>query len=165
MVAWSHSAVGATVGLITYQKFAQTNPILGLVITPLAGMASHYIADFIPHGHFVKASQIKKYLIPILIFDVFLSVALFLGVIYLKEGVSLKFLYILFGIGGSLLPDVIAGLSAYKKHHKNLVIKIEEEIHGATHWHGYHDKSLMLGVYDVWQLTVVIFSFLLLLVS
>lgn len=159
MIAFGHSAIGAAVGLTIYQKYIQTDPILGLVITPFAGIVSHYIADFIPHGHFVPGKKIKRYLVPILIFDVFLSVFLFLWASFNHSGLDLKFLYIFFGIGGSLLPDVITGLVGYGRKSKNILLRLEHDIHMSTHWHGKYERALLLGWLDIWQVLTIVLSF------
>ena len=159
MIAWGHTAVGASVGLISYQHFAQTDPILGLAIAPFLGIISHYITDFIPHGHYVKAKNVKKYHLPILTFDVFLSVATFSYLAYLKHGFGLESWYIVAGIGGALLPDVVDGLVGYGNKPKNPLLKIEHHFHWVTlHWHGVGDKGLMLNWRDIWQLATVLVS-------
>ncbi len=60
MVGFGHTAVGATVGLITYSYLASDKDLEGLVIAGAAGVISHYITDFIPHGHFVAWNKVKE---------------------------------------------------------------------------------------------------------
>src|SRR3989344_7004364 len=98
MVSFGHTAIGVVIGISAEKYFVQGNLITGLITTGGIGVLSHYIADFIPHGHFAMPKGFKKGILKIIIFDLFLSIVLFLGAIYLKEGVSSTFLYVLFGI-------------------------------------------------------------------
>lgn len=160
MVSFGHTAVGVIVGVTAEKYFGQGNLITGLITTGGIGILSHYIADFIPHGHFAMSKGFKKGILKIIIFDLFLSIALFLGTIYLKEGLSSTFLYVLFGIGGAQLPDVLGGLVAIKAIKAKGLLKIEIAIHEGVHWHGQGSKALLLSIMDVWQLIVILIAFL-----
>ena len=129
MVSFGHTAIGVVIGISAEKYFVQGNLITGLITTGGIGVLSHYIADFIPHGHFAMPKGFKKGILKIIIFDLFLSIALFLGIIYLKTGISSTFLYVLFGIGGSQLPDVLGGLVAIKAIKAKGLLKVENAIH------------------------------------
>lgn len=161
MVAFGHSAVGVIVGTTAYNFFGQGNLATGLILAGAAGVISHYITDFIPHGHFTTLKNYKKGIIPIIIFDLLLSVLIFLG-LYLKDGLNLKFFYVLFGIGGSHLPDVLDGLIHIGLVKAKGALKIENNFHQMIHWHARNQKALLLGLKDIWQLTVVLAALLLL---
>ena len=159
MVSFGHTAIGVVIGISAEKYFVQGNLITGLITTGGIGVLSHYIADFIPHGHFAMPKGFKKGILKIIIFDLFLSIVLFLGAIYLKEGVSSTFLYVLFGIGGSQLPDVLGGLVEIKAIKAKGLLKVENAIHEGMHWHGHGNKTLLLSLLDVWQLIVVLIAF------
>lgn len=159
MVSFGHTAVGIIVGVTAERYLGQGNLATGLLITGTIGVISHYITDSIPHGHFTMPKGYKKGILNIIIFDLFLSIVLFLGTIYLKEGISQKFLYSLFGIGGSQLPDVFDGLIHTKIIKAKGFLKIENIFHQHIHWHGKGNKTLLLGKRDLWQLAVVLIAF------
>lgn len=159
MVSFGHTAVGVIVGMTVEKHLGQGNLVTGLVTTGGIGILSHYIADFIPHGHFAMPKGFKKGILKIIIFDLFLSIVLFLGIIYLKDGISSTFLYVFFAIGGSQLPDVLGGLVAIKAIKAKGLLKIEHDIHNGMHWHGVGNKTLLLGLFDIWQLAVVLIAF------
>lgn len=162
MVAWGHSGVGVSVGIITYSVYGADKPVEGLVAAGIAGLVSHYVADFIPHGHFAKRLT-KNNLIPILFFDLFLGVAFFLGLEIYYHGFSLRFLYILFGLGGSQLPDVLFGLTSIGSLKQDAPLKSESNFHQSLHWHGRGNNALLIGARDIWQLAVIGFTIYLIL--
>lgn len=156
MVATGHTAVGVIIGITAYQFLGRGDLASGLVITGTLATAFHYLTDFIPHGHFFMPKDFKKYIKPVIIFDVLLPAVLFLSAIYLQSGLGEKFLYILFGIGGSQLPDVIDGLLALRKTKVTGLLKDENNFHQTLHWHGQGSKTLLLGLRDIWQVLLVI---------
>lgn len=159
MLAWGHTALGSVVGLTTYQLIGESiHPGLGLIISGGAGVISHYIVDTIPHGHPFSTKDFKQKIIFALIFDVFLSVALFSYFAYLKFNLSLGFWYMLFGIGGALISDVIDGLIFLGFLRKSGLLKIENNIHLATHWHGRGEHVLRFSILDIWQILVVLIA-------
>lgn len=161
MVAVGHTAVGVIVGATAYQFLGQGDLVTGLLVTGTAGIVSHYLGDFIPHGHFVKPDKLKKVLLQIIIFDLFLPIILMLGITYFKEGFSQKLFYIMFGVGGSQIPDVLDGLFFTGVLKSRGLIKVENKFHQGLHWHGKGSKTLLLGTRDLWQvLTVMIAIFL-----
>ena len=163
MVAFGHTAVGVIVGVTAYQFLGQGDLVSGLIIAGTAGVVSHYIADFIPHGHYVRGNQVKKYLLPIIIFDVFLPIILLLAVFYLRNGFNEKFFYIVFGIGGAQLPDVLDGLIYTNKIKVKGLVKIENNFHQGLHWHGKGSKALLLGFRDLWQVLLIFIALLLII--
>lgn len=161
MVSFGHTGVGIIVAVTAQHYLGQGDLVTGLLITGTVGVISHYITDCIPHGHFTMPKNYKKGIRNIIIFDLFLSVLLFLGAIYLKEGFSQKLLYALFGIGGSQLPDVLDGLIYTGFLKAKGLLKTENKFHESTHWHGKEDKTLLLGKKDLWQLAIVLIAFFL----
>lgn len=170
MIAAGHTAVGVIVGAATYQILGQAphqmvqgqgDLATGLIAAGIAGVVSHYLTDFIPHGHFVKPDKLKKVLLPIIIFDLLLPIFLFLGLTYLKSGFNERLLYIMFGIGGAQLPDVLDGLFFINILKDKGLTKIENNFHQGLHWHGRDAATLLLGFRDIWQvLTAIIAIFI-----
>ena len=161
MIAFGHTAVGTIVGLWGYQTFGTANPLQGIAITTGVSFASHYLMDLIPHGHFFPGTQYKEKVSWAIIFDFLLSVLAFTFILFNKDGLSLRFFYVLFGIGASQLPDIIDGLTFTKYLPTKGLLKLETKFHQATHWHGKGAKTLLLGIRDLWQLTLIVISLVL----
>lgn len=161
MIAFGHTAVGSLVGLAGYSVFENLNPVSGLVLTGVSGIVSHYITDAIPHGHYFSFSEFKKKAIYAIIFDFLFSVLIFMSAAYLSHVGDLKILYIFFGISGAQLPDILDGLIHTGFLPKKGILKKECRFHQLTHWHGRKEKGLMFGIYDIWQLSVVLVSLVL----
>lgn len=158
MVSFGHTAVGVIVGYTAYSYLGQDNLVSGLLITGTVGVVSHYVMDFIPHGHFFRPKDYKKSIAPVIIFDLFLSIILFLGLIYYKQGLSVQFFYAMFGIGGSQLPDVIDGLIYTKRIKAKGLLKVENNFHQSLHWHGQGSRTLLLGMRDIWQVLIILIA-------
>lgn len=159
MVSFGHTAVGSLVGLAAYHYFGDQNTTLGLTTTATAGIISHYLTDLIPHGHFFRHQQFKRKVIYVIIYDLFVSIILFLFVSYSQFGLRKPFFYILVGIGSSQLPDVLDGLIYSGLISPKGVIKVENDFHKLVHWHGSLEKSLLWGKRDIWQIMVALFCF------
>ncbi len=161
MISFGHTSVGVIIGYTAYQYLGSDNLAVNLIITGSTGFVAHYVMDAIPHGHFFMGKKYKDGIIPIIIFDLFFSIILFLGIIYYKQGLSVKFLYAMFGIGGSQLPDVIDGLIYTKLIKAKGLIKAENKLHEAMHWHNKGSKALLLGHRDIWQVLVILSTLIL----
>lgn len=164
MVAFGHTAVGALVGIYGYQTFSQGNLITGLTLTGALGVISHYVMDFIPHGHFFKGTtNFKKYIIWVILFDLLLPIVFLLTLAqYFQKG-GIQTLYILFGIGGAQLPDIIDSLIYLKFLPKINLLELENKFHQGTHWHGTKEKTLLFSFYDVWQIAVFLIATILII--
>lgn len=158
MVSFGHTAVGVIIGTTAYKFLGQGDLASGLIITGTAGFVSHYIMDSIPHGHFFMSNDFKRNILPIIVFDLSLSIMLFLGILYLKIGFDEKLQYVMFGIGGSQLPDVIDGLIYTKIIKARGLLKGEKSFHEAIHWHGRNTKTLLLGIRDIWQVLIILIA-------
>ncbi len=161
MVAFGHTAFGAAIGFAGYHFFGQSNPLLGLVCTGSTAFLAHYLEDAIPHGHFFPVKDYRKKIIYVIIFDLFLSIALFSAKGFLDFGLNLRLLYILVGIFGSQLPDAFDGLIYIGILKRGGLLKTENAFHQAVHWHGVGKKTLLLGLRDFWQVAAVLAAFLL----
>ena len=166
MVAFGHTAIGALVGLAAYQQFGNTDPYTGLIIAGTAGVVSHYIMDCFPHGHFFREKDYKKKVGMVIIFDLFLSIALYLLTAYYFSSSNLLYTaYILFGIGGSQLPDILDGLMYIGFLEKKGLIKLEHKLHNATHWHGRKEKAILWSIWDIWQIVIFFVGLYILLIT
>lgn len=163
MIAFGHTAVGAAIGLAGYHFLSTQPPPIGLSLTFGAGLISHYITDFIPHGHFFNELDYKKKVIYAIIFDLFLSVLLFVGIEFILKGLDLKLFYLIFGIAGAQVPDVLDGLIYTGYLPKKGLFKLEMNFHRSLHWHGLGKHTLMFGKRDIWQIMTVLIAFILLI--
>lgn len=161
MIAFGHTAVGSAIGIVSYHYLRDQSLASGLLLTGTLAFGSHYIADFLPHGHFFRTKKLKEFnqKIPKIIFlDLFLSLVLFISVAFFHNDLDSKFWYILFGIGGSQLPDVLDGLIFKEIIPKKGLFKVEYNFHQLVHWHGREDKALLWSIFDIWQVIVVLIS-------
>ena len=166
MVAFGHTAVGTIVGVAAFQVLGRGDIALGLVATGIFGIISHYLADLIPHGHFfTDPKKYDKLIIWVILFDLLLPFLFILGFAHLLGKGGSEMLYILFGIGGAQLPDVLDGLRRIKLLPEIGFFKIENDFHLSTHWHGKEEKALIFGVADVWQMLVFVGAVYLIYIS
>lgn len=160
MVAFGHTAIGVITGIVAYD-IAQSNQYnlpTGLILAGVLGIVSHYFTDLIPHGHFFHHRDYRKKVKYAIIFDLLLSIVLFLYLSIRQFGFTERTLYIIFGIGGAQLPDIIDGLYYTHRIPANPLLRAELNFHQSTHWHGKLDKSLMLSTLDLWQLLTVVLA-------
>lgn len=155
MIAIGHTAVGTITGLYANQILNTQNPLVGCLIAGTAGVASHYLTDFIPHGHFFKPKDYRKKVFTAIIFDLFIPILVFTILAFKKFSLDPQFFYILFGIGGAQLPDALDGFIYLGKLKKSGLIKLEYEFHLLVHWHGIGENTLLLGTRDIWQIVCI----------
>lgn len=161
MIAFGHTAVGASVGLATFYVMGDANPPLTLVTAGTAGLLSHYMTDLLPHGHFfIIDKNYKRNIVLTILFDFLLGVALFLYLGNIQAGLSLKVLSIFFGIGGAQLPDILDNLIRIKVLPNKGLFRWENKMHYETHWHGKDDDALLLSFWDLWQALIIIYALL-----
>jgi hypothetical protein len=165
MIAFGHTAVGVITGIVTYEVATSfgISPVLGLFLSGTVGVVSHYLTDCIPHGHFFKHRDYGAKVKYAIIFDFLLSILFFTYLSYLVFGLSIETFYILFGIGGAQLPDVLDGLFYIKKLKTNPLLQLEIDFHQSTHWHGKLDKALLLSGRDIWQVLTVLLAIIILI--
>jgi len=163
MVAFGHTAIGVIIGVTSYHFLGSGDLATGLITTGAVGVTSHYLADLMPHGHFFRHLKYKSSILWVIIFDVFLSVALFLGFSHFLGKNIEQILYIFFGIGGSQLPDVLDGLIYMDLLPKKSLLKMENRFHQWTHWHGKNEHALLWSYTDIWQILTVVLALLILL--
>ncbi len=161
MVAFGHTAVGTLVGVAAYHVFGKGDIALGLIAAGFLGVVSHYLADLIPHGHFFRPPQkFEKLIIWVILFDLLLPILFLLATAHYLQKNPTEILYILFGIGGAQLPDVLGGLKQLKLLPEIKILAAENKFHMSTHWHGQNEKALLFSFYDIWQIAVFILAIL-----
>lgn len=163
MIAFGHSAVGSIIGIISYQSFQDLGTTTGLAGAVSAGVVSHYLADAIPHGHFFNLHEYKSKIVYALIFDLFLSFALYPIASYLLNGNLERALYITAAMIGAHLPDILDGFINIGFLPKKSLFKLEYNFHQLVHWHGRGENVLLIGIYDIWQLALIILALALIL--
>ncbi len=155
MIATAHTAIGSLIGYYSYQSSNYTNLPLDLAKTFSLGLASHYVADFIPHGHLFAYKDYSKKIAAVIIFDLILSIALFVSLVFLKHNL-LTTIFVITGIAGSQLPDVVFGLKRTNILPKFSILKPEEKLHHLMHWHGDTLSALRFSIVDIWQIVLAI---------
>lgn len=150
MVSFGHTGVGAVMGLLAYQ-LEPGNPVLGLGLSGALGVGSHYLSDLLPHGHFTDFSNREKLKV-VLLADLGVSLVLMITLSFFKFGFSWKFFYILFGIGGAQLPDIIHGLY-YMSVLKGRIFQTESRFHKDIHWFE-KGKVRPWSLWDIWQVAL-----------
>lgn len=158
MIAFGHTAIGTAVGL--YTTTLTQDPISGCLTAFGIGIISHYIADFIPHGHLfgINTKNYKSRIVQAIILDLLLSLIIFVGIAFWRFEFNYQFWFILFGITGSQLPDVLDGLIYLKFFPKKGFFKVENDFHQLLHWHGRGEKGLKWAFLrrDFWQVGIVL---------
>lgn len=157
MIATGHTAVGFIIGSVAANSFQ--NPVVGSLAGFGAGLASHYLLDFIPHGHLLSYDKLHQaHRSPLLHLDLVGGGLLFVLLAYFTFGISVQTLVVLSAIAGSLLPDVLASQLYYpgKVPPKSGIFNKEYKLHMGVHWHGREDKTRPLSLIDVWQAGVIL---------
>lgn len=162
MIASGHNSIGAILGLTAYQ-LAQTSNNPWYMVWPLvfiAGIASHYLADALPHGHYnwqIHArggnKRFNKALLPAMIIDGLGTIVVFciLSAVFISKT---SVWYVLFAIFAAQLPDFIMLFNNLSTGHNSRLIKLEQNFHGGiVHWHDLPgDKPRPWGWSDAWQI-------------
>jgi uncharacterized protein with PQ loop repeat len=161
MIASSHNAVGFTLGYSIVKNVQ--DPILGMILSILGGVITHYLFDAMPHGHFTKVGITKKLSkINIFIFsDLIFSFLLFVVYAILIFGFGNDFIIIFLAMVASQIPDIInSGIPFLRKGYQNKVFSLDTKIHNMMHWHGLGVDTLLIGWTDIWQLALIMVALL-----
>lgn len=160
MISIGHTAAGYIVG--TTVVSITNDPVFGLTAGVLAGLASHYFLDFLPHGHFGKEAEYTKISTTTMFIylDVFGGGFLFAYLTYLKFGLSINALIVLLSIFAAILPDIVSAVDKvfFGLKLRQSFLKSEHRFHTSTHWHGLGKKTLLLSFLDIWQVALIIFA-------
>lgn len=156
MIAVGHTSLGVLIGIGASQAFGSSQ-LAAVTIAFVAGLASHYIADFIPHGHYnFVASKINKKSLLKLCLDLAVPIAVFS---LLLSHDSKLLTIVLFSVLGAQLPDITEGLQDIKLIRPNNFLKKHRHLHYMV----FHSKGQnllpkngkVLSAYDLWQAGVV----------
>ncbi len=165
MIAIGHTSVGVIIGVTATQLLPASIPLPAAVTAVgLISLASHYVMDLIPHGHYnfnkqQLTSQQKLY------FSLDFILPIFLITIYLLSSSGFSHLTWLVGAGitGAQLPDLLMGLRSKELLPNWNWLRREALYHSQTHWHNPTNKAKAtneggrrLGLSDIWQVAVLI---------
>ena len=126
-----HAAVGAVLGSVV------DKPLPAFTL----GFVSHFFVDMIPHGdenvyHAYKSGKKVNQAYWYLAFDVMLTVFL-TSLFFLKVNFGAP-ITVLWGVIGSVLPDVIVGLAELiAQRRRNWFTRVLAKFHG-YHWKNHH---------------------------
>lgn len=158
--------MGVIVGAAAYQVLGQGDIAIGLIAAGMMGVVSHYLMDLLPHGHFFREDEdFKKFINLVIIFDLLIPAIFFLGLAHFLGKSPIEILYIVFGIGGAQLPDVMSGLRSIDLLPKAGILNWEYNFHMSTHWHGRGRKALLFNLRDIWQILMFLLAVLVLIKS
>lgn len=161
MIAIGHLAAGSIIGNVVV-NYTQ-DPVKGVLLGLACGLASHYILDTVPHGHFDrKAEYTKISLTTILIYLDFIGGSfLFFYLAFSKFGFSNNLFVVLFSIFGAILPDMISAVDKlfFGQSLRKGLLKGEYSFHSSTHWHGKGTKTLLMSLKDLWQVALIVLAF------
>lgn len=171
MVSSGHASVGALIGFAIVKTVpASAHPFLIIITAFLAAILSHYVCDFVPHGHyFILLKKLTTRSMTILFFDTFGATALILLLALLAFGLSPSFFIIAAAIIGAQLPDAFEGLVDLKIIPTGRFSKIHRYWHfKIIHWHNEPTSKLPghgrpIRWTDLWQLITFMLAILVLL--
>ena len=172
MIAVGHTSVGIVLGVATTELLhPSTLPLpLEIVAVGAAGLASHYLMDLVPHGHYdfnqqgltrrQKLTFGLDFILPISLVVIYLLASFGLGRISWLVGA---------GILGSQLPDLLMGLRSKKLLPDWPWLSVEAQFHSQTHWHNptnpvnaTQEGGRKLAISDLWQVAMCALALILL---
>lgn len=162
MIAVGHSSVGVLVGVAVLSVARPATPVWILVALALIlAVISHYVCDFVPHGHYyIDNKKLTARSIGTLFVDFIGGVVLLLALATRKYGVGPELLVVAAGMLGALAPDMFESSIKLKLIPKTAMVKREMAFHGAMHWHDEPTSPLPHGARpirwtDLWQLAML----------
>lgn len=171
MIGFGHTSTGILIGVGATRVLPEnTSSPIQILIVILLGIVSHYLADFIPHGHYVidPKKPSRKSLI-IFALDTFGTAVILLGIALYKYGLALNFWLIFFAILGAQLPDIWQGIKALVTIKNNAFVRFETHMHNnIAHWHNPPHSPIPGGGRpwawtDAWQICILLIALLCLL--
>lgn len=172
MIALGHTGSAALVGVAAIDTLAELSLPLGAVwpVIVLSGVATHYIGDFLPHGHYrfnLKTNR-KESLLK-LGPDLVLPILLVLILCADKFGIGWEWAVMLLLLVGVHLPDVFENLVNLKVLPLTEAAKEHRRFHyDRLHWHNDPSKSKLpngaraLAPVDIYQFALLAFGIYLL---
>lgn len=138
MIAIGHTSVGVIIAT-SIMAVSGSGPLgpMAFVLAIVLGIAFHYLADLVPHGHYyINSKQLNKKQLTIFFLDLFGGAALFLIMALWKFGITSEYFWlVLVAIAASQLTDVVEGLAAFKLIPKTKAVQKHSAFHLLVHWH------------------------------
>ena len=110
MTLTTHTVIGAAIGSLI------GNPLAGFIL----GMLSHFLVDMIPHGDielYDLFRKRKKRALPVAYVSIDYTIALVFALFLFPGGATAEVRSAFaWGVAGSVLPDILVGLSDIFKH-------------------------------------------------
>lgn len=166
MIGFGHTSTGVLIGIGAIQFLPEKiSTPTQIFIVFLLGVISHYITDFIPHGHYaIDPEKLTKKSLALFTLDT-LGVAMFFLLIALyKYGLTSSFWLIAFAITGAQLPDVWQGINKLTRIKQNTITSFESYLHSKiAHWHNPPNTPIPGGgrpwsQADIWQISIFMFA-------
>lgn len=165
MIAFGHSSFGVIAGAVVIATLGQAgvSTWLLLIVAFLFGIITHYIGDFIPHGHYkFGAKHISIKSLTIFSLDFFGAILFLLSLTYIQVGFGLELLIFGAAIAGAQLPDIWEAAvdlefvpnSTFAQSHRHFHYDI-------LHWHNEPKHSRTgrpIRLSDLWQVGVFLIS-------
>jgi hypothetical protein len=160
MIAVGHTSVGVLVGLAGSTLLPAEAPLwLLVVITGVAGVASHYVMDLVPHGHYqFDGKTPSRRSVILLSLDLGLPIIIIAIILLAKFGLGPASWLVAAGVAGAQAPDIFDGLLDKGLIPAGRLATKESTIHYRTHWHNPTDPTkatpqggIPLGLADMWQ--------------
>lgn len=104
----------------------------------------------------------EEKIIWVIIFDLMIPIIFILSLAHYFGESYTEILYLVFGIGGAQLPDVLSGLRNIRLLPKKGFLNKEFNFHMSTHWHGQNENALLISAMDIWQVLMFLLAILIL---
>lgn len=154
MVSFGHSSGGVIIAIAVARSLPQLGVGTQLALIIILAVLSHYLLDYIPHGHykfeFPRASRNSWAL---LLIDGVGGALLVLSAITWRYGTGQMLLLAATGLAAANLPDVFTAAVKMGFIPQWLWVKAHQKLHlGTIHWHSPHPSHpLPWGARDIWQ--------------
>ncbi len=172
MVAAGHTSIGVLVAITVHSVVPQTSLWQQGIIVFVLAVLSHYIVDFIPHGHYSMSFTSPTWPQRLTVLLDLIGFALIVGLIALGQyGFGSELLLIIVGVFGAQLTDIWDWVIVERGwvRLKGLVLK-HRKFHKLIHWHDVVDhygkrKARPIGWWDAWQVLAAGLALVLLLLG
>lgn len=159
MIILGHASIGTMTGIAIHQSLAPQLPLLALMaIAFVVGLATHYLTDAIPHGHYhINLGYPSTPAIRAMYLDSVGSVALMLLLVWLSVGLVPLWWAAAACIAGAVLPDVVEAMQTYRIIPRTRWLRAHTRFHTKTlHWHNIADRPRPWNLTDIWQVATAV---------
>lgn len=172
MVAAGHTSVGVLVAITVHSAIPQTPLWQQAIVVFTLAVLSHYVVDFIPHGHYSMSFTSPTWPQRLMVLLDLVGFALIIGLITLSQyGFGPESFLVAVGIFGAQLTDIWDWVIVERGWIKleGLVLR-HRELHQLIHWHDIRDergkrRARPIGWWDIWQVFAVSLALALLLLG